>query len=130
MYETLIRKAMEARKVAYAPYSNFKVGAALLTADEVTYLGANIENAVFSATICGERVAFAKAIADGKREFKAIAIFGGKEEEIDYCYPCGICRQVMAEFCDNCNFIVIVAKAPDDFKTYTLKELLPMSFKL
>lgn len=127
----LIKSALDARNSAYAPYSHYMVGAALLTDDNDTYCGVNIENASYGATNCAERTAFFKAVSEGKRKFRAIAIAGGKENEVpgDYAYPCGICRQVMSEFCDG-DFTVIVAKSEEDFVEFDLKDLLPSGFKL
>lgn len=129
-YEKLIELALEARKMSYAPYSRFMVGAALLGKSGTVYKGANIENASYSATNCAERTAFYRACMDGEQSFQAIAIIGGAESasEFEYCAPCGICRQVMREFCDPESFEVIVAKSIKDYKVYTLEELLPMSF--
>ncbi len=129
-YEELIEMAMEARRLAYTPYSNFKVGAALLGKNGVVYKGCNVENASYPATNCAERTAFFNAVSDGQKEFDAIAIVGGSERttELDYCAPCGICRQVMREFCDPKEFQVIVAKSIKDYKVFTLEELLPESF--
>lgn len=125
----LIAEALKARKNAYAPYSGFKVGAALLTAQKEIYGGCNIENAAFSPTNCAERTAFFKAVSEGKRDFYAIAIVGGKNEEPDeFCAPCGVCRQVMTEFCDPASFLVVVAKNENDYMVYTLEELMPLSF--
>jgi cytidine deaminase len=127
--EKLMEYAMEAMGRAYAPYSGFCVGAALLCADGAVYQGCNIENAAFSPTICAERTAFAKAVSEGQREFVAIAICGGKEGKIEtVCTPCGVCRQVMAEFCKP-DFQVYMAKA-DSIDTKTLEQLLPNSFVL
>ena len=127
MKETeLIEMAIAARKNAVAPFSGFSVGAALLCADGKVYPGCNIENSAYSPTLCAERAAFASAIADGKREFCAIAIIGGED---DCCYPCGVCRQVMAEFCDD-DFTVIAARNEDDYHVCTLGELLPYAFRL
>ena len=98
-YQELIKQAIEARKQSYCPYSGFAVGAALLCGDGTVYTGCNIENASYSPTNCAERTAFFKAVSEGKREFVAIAIVGGSEE-LQKCYPCGVCRQVMSEFCD------------------------------
>lgn len=127
----LISEAISARKKAYAPYSKFKVGAALLTSDDKIIKGCNIENASFSPTNCAERTAFFKAISDGVSDFRAIAIVGGNEYETDsfsdFAYPCGVCRQVMREFCDS-SFIIIVAKSITDYKVFTLSELLPEGF--
>lgn len=127
--EQLIQAALDARKTAYAPYSHYTVGAALLTAEGVIYQGGNIENASYGATNCAERTAFFKAVSEGKRAFKAIAIAGGMEgeEPLDYAYPCGICRQVMQEFVSK-DFKIIVAKSVADYKEYRLEELLPFGF--
>lgn len=127
--QALIKKALEARQQAYAPYSGFGVGAALLTADGTVYTGCNIENAAFTPTNCAERTAFFKAISDGKRDFCAIAVAGGPlKGQIDaYCTPCGVCRQVMAEFCTK-EFVILCAKSPEDYREYTLLSLLPEAF--
>lgn len=125
----LIDIAKEARKNAYVPYSHFKVGAALLTKSGKVYSGGNIENASYPAGICAERVAISKAVSDGEMQFEKIAVVGAKEDidnPKDICTPCGICRQVMAEFCDE-NFEIILNDG-DKLKTYLLKELLPYSF--
>ncbi len=126
--QMLIERAMEARKMSYSPYSGFAVGAALLTADGKVYTGANIECAAYTPTICAERVAFSTAVHAGERRFAAIAIVGGKAgEPIPFhCAPCGVCRQVMAEFCSS-DFLIILYDGQTD-KTYTLGELLPESF--
>lgn len=125
----LIADALEAREMAYTPYSHYHVGAALLTAEGNVYQGGNIENASYGATNCAERTAFFKAVSEGARDFKAIAIAGGIEgqEPIDYAYPCGICRQVMQEFCKD-DFQVIVAKNEEEYQCYSLAELLPFGF--
>ena len=120
-----IKEAIEAKEKAYAPYSNFKVGAALLCEDGSVYTGCNIENASYSATICAERVAINKAVTEGKTRFKAIVITGGE----DYCYPCGVCRQVMSEFAGE-DFKIILAKNENETKVYKLSELFPESFVL
>lgn len=128
----LIEKAIEARKKTYSPYSGFSVGAALICEDGSIYTGANIENSSYGATICAERNAIFTAVHDGKRNIKAIAITGGKHDEVipmGYAYPCGICRQVMSEFADK-DMKIIIAKSVDDYKEYTLDELLPCSFEL
>lgn len=129
MKDKLIQAALEARSMAYAPYSHFQVGAALLTADHRIYQGGNIENASYGATNCAERTAFFKAVSEGTREFKAIAIAGGREgmEPEDYCYPCGICRQVMQEF-TRPDFTVYIVKSKTEYQELTLEELLPYSF--
>lgn len=129
MKDKLIQAALEARGMAYAPYSHFQVGAALLTTDNRIYQGGNIENASYGATNCAERTAFFKAVSEGAREFKAIAIAGGREgqEPEEYCYPCGICRQVMQEFAGP-DFTVYVVKNQTEYRELTLEELLPYSF--
>lgn len=125
----LIRIALEAREMAYAPYSKYMVGAALLTKSGRVYKGCNIENASYTPTNCAERTAFFKAVSEGEREFTAIAIVGGYQgEPSDYAYPCGVCRQVMAEFCDIKEFHVIVAVSEDKYIDMTLDEMLPYSF--
>lgn len=127
----LVSEAIKARKKSYAPYSHYKVGAALLSSDDEIIHGCNIENATFTPTICAERTAFFKAISEGIDSFKKIAIVGGNEAEqdslSDYAFPCGVCRQVMREFCND-DFEIIVAKNEDDIKVFTLSELLPNSF--
>ncbi|MBQ2763746.1 MAG: cytidine deaminase [Firmicutes bacterium] len=122
----LIEAAIVAQKNAVAPFSGFSVGAALLCADGKVYPGCNIENSAYSPTLCAERTAFASAIADGQRDFCAIAVVGDGK---DYCYPCGVCRQVMAEFCGD-GFTVIAAKDKEDYRVHTLGELLPYAFRL
>ena len=125
----LITEALNARQNAYVPYSHYQVGAALLTADDQIYTGCNVENASYGATNCAERTAFFKAVSQGERHFKAIAIAGGLTDKpiADYAYPCGICRQVMQEFCGP-DFLIIVAKSESDYKIMTLSELLPCGF--
>ena len=127
--KSLIEKALEMRNYSYTPYSHYNVGAALLAANNVIYTGCNIENASFTPTNCAERTAFFKAVSEGVKEFKAIAICGGAEgaEVLDDCSPCGVCRQVMSEFCTD-EFIIICAKSVDDYKVYTLPEILPDRF--
>lgn len=125
----IIREALEARKRAYVPYSGYRVGAALITAEGNIYNGCNIENAAYTPTNCAERTAFFKAVSEGEREFDAIAIAGGYDEmPVDYAYPCGVCRQVMMEFCSPEAFTVIVAKSEQDYKEFKLSELLPCGF--
>lgn len=127
----LIELALEARKMSYSPYSNFSVGAALLTKDGKVYKGCNIENASYGATNCAERTAFFKAVSEGERDFEKIAIVGDfHDNEIpsDYAYPCGICRQVMREFTDENQFYVIVAKSKEEYIKALLKDFLPYSF--
>ncbi len=126
--ENLIQQAMEAMGHAYAPYSGFHVGAALLCADGTVYTGCNIENASYGATNCAERTAFFKAVYDGHRNFTAIAICGGLGGQIrDFCPPCGVCRQVMREFCND-DFIVYIVGPEGQTQTCTLGQLLPGSF--
>ena len=123
----LIALAAEARKMSYSPYSNFRVGAALLGKSGKVYTGCNVENAAYTPTNCAERTAVFKAVSEGEREFSAIAIVGGNGETMsEFCAPCGICRQVLAEFCD-LDFPVVLG-TPDSYKAYTLGELLPFSF--
>lgn len=123
----LVALAIEAKNAAYAPYSGYKVGAALLTKSGKAYTGANIENASFSPTVCAERTAFFKAISEGEREFSMIAIAGGKGNNISSAYPCGVCRQVMTEFCND-DFKILVIKDNGEYDTFTLGNLLPFSF--
>lgn len=121
--------ALEARKKAYAPYSHFLVGAALLCRDGSIYTGCNVENASYPASNCAERTAVFKAVSEGRRDFVAAAIMGGREgeESLEDCTPCGICRQVFAEFGDG-DMVVVTGTSPRDYRKYTLKELLPHSF--
>ncbi|SDK97006.1 cytidine deaminase [Clostridium cochlearium] len=123
-YKELIKKAIEARALAYVPYSNFRVGAAILTEDNSIYNGCNIENASYGATNCAERTAIFKAVSEGKTKIKAIAVIGRKDE---FTYPCGICRQVIAEFADK-DTIVILAKNIDEYEVKTLEEIFPGAF--
>ncbi|MCL2592242.1 MAG: cytidine deaminase [Defluviitaleaceae bacterium] len=129
-YKELIKLALSAKEKSYSPYSNFQVGAALLTKEGKVYTGTNIENAAYTPTNCAERTAFFKAVSEGEREFNAIAVCGSLKgsEEPDYCYPCGVCRQVMIEFCDKNDFEIIVIKDLENYKVYKLKELLPFGF--
>ena len=129
-YKKLVEEAYAAREFAYTPYSDFRVGAALLGKNEKIYHGCNIENGSYTPTNCAERTAFFKAVSEGQQEFTAIAIVGGdaQSESCDYCAPCGVCRQVMREFCNPEEFKVILAKSPDDYKVFTLEELFPMGF--
>ena len=121
----LVTEAIAAKENAYVPYSHFRVGAALLTKDGKIYRGCNIENAAYSPTNCAERTAIFKAVSEGDLEFTAIAITGDAD---DYVYPCGVCRQVMAEFCVPDTFQVILAKNEIEWKTFTLEEILPGGF--
>ena len=123
--QTLLRLAREARDHSYSPYSNYSVGAALLTKDGTVYQGCNIENASFTPTICAERTAFFKAIFDGVRAFEAIAIIGSGELP---AYPCGVCRQVMAEFCDGDFVIVTSNRDGSEIITETLDQMFPHRF--
>ena len=131
--QNLIRIAADARKFSYAPYSHFAVGAALLGADAKIYTGCNIENAAFTPGNCAERTAIFKAVSEGCREFSAIAIVGGKLGEdalaqAGHTAPCGVCRQVMREFCNPDTFQIILAKSETEYHIYKLKELLPLGF--
>ena len=120
--------AIKARESSYSPYSGVRVGAALLAKSGKIYTGCNIENAAFSPTVCAERVAFFKAISEGEKEFTAIAVAGGAGELPDGEFPpCGVCRQVMAEFCDP-NFKVCLVKNETEYTTLTLRDLLPHGF--
>ena len=122
----LLELAIKARELAYAPYSNHKVGAALLGKSGKIYTGCNVENAAYSPTNCAERTAVFKAVSEGEREFTAIAIVGGVGELSPICAPCGVCRQVLAEFCDG--DLRIVLGTPEAIKVTTLAEVLPYSF--
>lgn len=127
--EKLIEKAIEQLKFSYAPYSNFKVGAALLAKNGTVYGGCNIENAAYSPTNCAERTAFFKAVSEGVREFEAICIVGGKDGVLtEYAAPCGVCRQVMMEFCDPEKFQILLATGKEQYEIFSLKELLPLGF--
>ena len=127
--QELISAAMAQVERAYAPYSHFKVGAALLTEGGRIYTGCNIENAAYTPTNCGERTAFFKAVSEGERSFRAICIVGGMDGvPTDYTAPCGVCRQVMMEFCSPEEFEVILARGVEDYQVYKLKDLLPCGF--
>ena len=126
----LIELAIDARKKAYAPYSNHKVGAALVGKSGKIYTGCNVENAAYSPTNCAERTAIFKAVSEGELEFTAIAIVGGVGDSLsDICAPCGVCRQVMREFCDD-DFIIITGSGEDAMRTMTMNEILPEGFRL
>ena len=126
--EKLCELAREAMTHAYVPYSGYQVGAALLCADGTVYQGCNIENASYSPTVCAERTAFFKAVYDGHRDFAAIAVCGGKDGVITGAFPpCGVCRQVMREFCPG-DFEIVLARSQEDYEVHTLEELLPLSF--
>ena len=125
----LIKQAIAAMQTAYAPYSHFRDGAALLTRSGRIYRGGNIENAAYTPTNCAERTAFFKAVSEGEREFAAICVVGGKNGVLtDYAAPCGVCRQVMMEFCDPESFLIILAMDENTYQEYTLKQLLPEGF--
>lgn len=129
--ENLIKLAFEGRKFAHAPYSKFRVGAALETKDGKVYTGCNIENASYTPCNCAERTAFFKAVSEGEKEFTRIAIVGGYEdgEEVSgFAAPCGVCRQVMMEFCNPKEFRIIVAKSVEEYKEFTLEQLFPEGF--
>ena len=130
LIEKLIKKAIEMLNFSYAPYSNFHVGAALLTSEGEIYTGCNIENAAYGPSNCAERTAIFKAVSEGKKEFEAIAVVGGKNGRIEnFCPPCGVCRQVLAEFCKK-DFEIVLAKSTNEYKIMTLEQLLPESFSL
>ncbi len=125
----LIHIALEAREQAYVPYSKYMVGAALLTKESKVYKGCNIENAAYTPTNCAERTAFFKAVSEGERNFEAIAVVGGyKGAPVDYAYPCGVCRQVMMEFCNPKSFRIITAISEEEYLEKTLEEILPHGF--
>ena len=127
-FEDLIKAAFAARELSYSPYSEFKVGAALLSDDKRVFTGCNIENASYTPTNCAERTAIFKAVSEGVKKFSAIAVVGGFENTSEYCFPCGVCRQVLQEFCNPESFVIIVAKSESDYKEFKLKELLPFGF--
>lgn len=126
----LVKLAIDARNFSYTPYSHFNVGAALLAKNGKIYQGCNIESSAYTPTNCAERTAFFKAVSEGVLQFDAIAVVGAKANEniSDFCPPCGVCRQVMMEFCDPKTFKIILAKSPDNWKVFTLEELLPLGF--
>lgn len=125
----IIRAALAATKLSYAPYSRFNVGAAVRAASGRVYVGANVENASYGATNCAERSAIFAAVMAGERRIVALAVAGGANGQVTgYCTPCGVCRQVMREFADPKELVVYVAKSETDFKAFTLEELLPESF--
>ena len=124
----LVKQAFSAMQNAYSPYSHYKVGAALLTASGKVYLGCNVENASYGVTNCAERTAFFKAVSEGEKQFSKIAIVGGFNGNVTELFmPCGVCRQVMAEFCDD-DFEIIVASSEEDFEVFKLSQLLPSGF--
>ncbi len=127
--QMLIETAMEQLAFSYTPYSHFKVGAALLAKNGTIYTGCNIENAAYTPTNCAERTAIFKAVSEGVREFDAICIVGGKDGVLeDFAPPCGVCRQVMMEFCQPDKFQIILAKGKEEYQIYTLKDLMPQGF--
>lgn len=129
LVQEMIDLAIEQLKYSYTPYSGFKVGAALLTKDGKFYTGCNIENAAYTPTNCAERTAFFKAVSEGERAFEAICVVGGKDGILtEYAAPCGVCRQVMMEFCDLETFKIILATGREQYEIFTLKELLPLGF--
>ena len=129
MVEKLIDTAIEQLKFSYTPYSNFKVGAALLTKSGKIYTGCNIENASYTPTNCAERTAFFKAVSEGVRDFQAICIVGGKDGKLtEYTAPCAVCRQVLMEFCNPQTFQIILAVDKERYEIYTLEELMPLGF--
>ncbi len=133
MLKTEIQKLIEAAiaqlEYSYVPYSDFRVGAALLAQNGRVYTGCNIENAAYTPTNCAERTAFFKAVSEGVRDFRAICVVGGPQGRLaSYTPPCGVCRQVMMEFCRPEEFEIILAKSKEDYKVCTLKELLPQGF--
>ncbi len=129
LIEKLIDTAIGQMSMAYTPYSHFDVGAALLTKDRKIYTGCNIENAGYTPSNCAERTAFFKAVSEGVREFEAICVAGGMNgEPAEYTAPCGVCRQVMMEFCDPKTFQIILVKNRKEYKIMTLEELLPLGF--
>lgn len=129
-FEKIVSEALRMRQYSYVPYSHFRVGAALLTENGDIYTGCNIENAAYTPTNCAERTAFFKAVSEGERSFTAIAIAGGAEDakELEYCSPCGVCRQVMMEFCDPETFQVVLVKSETEYQVFTLREILPLGF--
>lgn len=127
--QELITTAMDQLTYSYVPYSHFRVGAALLAKDGKIYTGCNIENAAYTPTNCAERTAFFKAVSEGIKSFRAICVVGGPDGRLEsYTPPCGVCRQVMMEFCDPEEFEIILAVGTEDYKVYTLQELLPQGF--
>ncbi len=125
----LIEAAIAAREMAYTPYSHFRVGAALRTAQGKVYRGCNIENAGYTPSNCAERTAIFKAVSEGEREFESIAIVAGKEgEALVPPTPCGVCRQVMMEFCDPFTFRILLATSPEEYEVWTLEKILPLGF--
>lgn len=128
-YKKLMKQAIEIRERAYTPYSGYQVGAALLSKSGKVFCGCNVENAAYSPGICAERTAFVKAVSEGEREFSAIAVIGGAAGgPLELAPPCGLCRQVMREFCDPDTFEIVLGTSTEDYQVYNLSQLLPMSF--
>jgi len=129
-YGALLDIAIKARQSAYMPYSHFAVGAALLCEDGTVYTGSNIENAALTPTVCAERVAFFKAVSEGKRNFTAIAVVGGRDDRTPDALvaPCGVCRQVMMEFCTSKTFDVVLGNSAENLNVYKLGDILPLGF--
>lgn len=129
-YGILFEEAIKARDQSYSPYSKFAVGAALLCDDGTIYTGCNVENAAFTPTCCAERIAFYKAVSDSKTNFRAIAIAGGgqNKELDDFCPPCGVCRQVMLEFCNPDTFDIVLGPSAEKLQVYKLSKLMPLGF--
>lgn len=134
-YDELVKTAIEMTNMSYVPYSHFHVGAALLDKKGKVWTGCNIENAAYGPSNCAERTAIFKAVSEGVREFDAITVVGGPEDENgkpqiqDFCPPCGVCRQVLSEFCSR-DFKIILANGKGEQKVFTLGQLLPESFSL
>ena len=129
--QKLLEVAIQYRNRAYSPYSSFCVGAALLAKNGQIFGGCNIENVAFSPTNCAERTAFFKAVSEGVTEFTAIAIVGGKKDgELEFCPPCGVCRQVMLEFCNPKEFVVILGTSTEEYEVISLEKLMPYAFSL
>ncbi|MCL2500375.1 MAG: cytidine deaminase [Defluviitaleaceae bacterium] len=127
-YKRLAALAVEAKDRAYAPYSGFHVGAALLCENGKIYIGCNVESAAYPATVCAERTALLKAVSEGERKFKAISVAGSRPGgESDYCYPCGVCRQMLHEFAGD-DFEVIIVKSESDYRVHKWSEILPYGF--
>lgn len=127
--KALVDAARAARSKSYSPYSRFQVGAALLTKDGEIYTGCNIESVSYTPTNCAERTAFFKAVSEGKKDFSAIAVVGAFEgQPLTYCAPCGVCRQVMQEFCDPATFLILLSQEDYMTRSYTLEEILPIGF--
>ena len=128
-YSELMQQAIEARDYSYSPYSGYRVGAALLSEDGRVFRGCNVENAAFSPGVCAERTAFVKAVSEGVQTFRAIAIVGGPADGgLEMAPPCGVCRQVMMEFCNPKTFEIVLGTSTEELQVYKLEELLPLGF--